>query len=76
MIKAEVIPREWGNSLGITLSQEVIKKAHIKKGKPIAIFIAEGNPNGLRETYGMLKGWKKSGQQIKDEMRALLHHDR
>ena len=33
----EVVVKEWGNSLGIVLPRELVKKEHIKKNKKIII---------------------------------------
>ena len=51
-------------------------KSENVKTTPIVTFFARDNePSPSRELFGTLKGWKKSGQQIKDEMRLLLHND-
>jgi len=63
----ETIPKQWGNSLGITIPKEVIEKENIsikKKSK----FIAIGTEmNELKKAFGTLK-LKKSTQKVMNEI--------
>jgi len=65
-MQIEVRPREWGNSLGITLPIEMVKKEKIGKGDLLVVDIRK--KNDIRELKGLFK-FKKSTQEIKDEMR-------
>lgn len=67
----ETKAKEWGNSLGIVIPKEIARKEHIKGGKTLKILIIKDNRELLRKSFGALKGrFKKSSQQIKDEIRA------
>ena len=73
MIECETVTRKWGNSLGITLPREIVESQHLKEHEKIKILVLKNNGN-LRKTFGLAKGkWKKSAQQIKDEIRTELH---
>jgi antitoxin component of MazEF toxin-antitoxin module len=63
----EAVPKEWGNSVGITIPRDVVKKAKIVIGKKTT-FLAVGVKNqGLWESFGTLKT-KKPTQQIMKEI--------
>ncbi len=52
------------------------KNSKIKSTPIVSFFVRDNQPSPSRELFGTLRGWKKSGQQIKDEMRMLLHHEK
>jgi len=66
--------RKWGNSYGILLPKDVLEEGHFKEGQTVELLI---NPktNVLRRTFGMLRGFPLSGQQLKDEARRDLYDD-
>ncbi len=59
--------KEWGNSLGIVIPKETVKRTHIKPNEEIIIEIKERNI--LQETFGTIKEWKINSQKAKDELR-------
>ncbi len=74
MAECETVTRKWGNSLGITLPKEIVESQHIKEHEKIRVLVLKRNSN-LRNTFGIARGkWRKSAQQIKDEIRNELHH--
>ena len=71
MIKLETVvkPRKWGNSLGITIPKEIVEEENITLKDELVVDIRKkGDITGIRELFGKFK-FKKSAQQIKDEMR-------
>ncbi len=66
MSEVEVITRKWGNSLGITIPQEIVHKEHIRENQKLNITI--NLATNIQRIRGLVK-FKKSAQQIKDEMR-------
>ena len=68
MLKFKAIPRKWGNSIGITLPNEIVEEGNIKTEKEIDILVIEKRVD-LRKIFGSLK-LKEPTQKIKDEMRA------
>ncbi len=62
----DAIPKQWGNSIGITIPKEIIEKEHITLRKKVKFFVV-GDVNEIKETFGSLK-IKKSTQQIMDEI--------
>lgn len=63
--------RKWGNSFGVIIPNEVIKKEKLKEGQKVGVMILKKS-DVLKKTFGMLK-LKKSAQKIKDELRAELY---
>ncbi len=63
----EASPKEWGNSLGITIPKEIVEKAHLKPGKKVKIMIMADDMDAIRKTFGTLK-MKRPTQQIMDDI--------
>ncbi len=75
MVEAEAEVRKWGNSLGIIIPKETVKRENIREKEKIR-FIIVRDSSALKETFGMVKGkWKKSARQIKDQARKELYND-
>ena len=75
MTNIEVKVKKWGNSLGIILPSYTIESNKIKENDRINIIVIPDSKKALNETFGLLKGkLKKSGQQIKDELRRELYN--
>jgi antitoxin component of MazEF toxin-antitoxin module len=73
MVNIEVTTRRWGNSIGVIIPKDIVKKENLKENIKINILISK-NSNVLDETFGILKGrLKKSSQQMKDEFRKELY---
>ena len=63
----ETIPKQWGNSVGITIPREIIEKENISTKKK-SKFIAIGTEmNELKKAFGTLK-LKKSTQKVMNEI--------
>ena len=76
MTTLSVKTKRWGNSLGIILPSEMVNARGIKENQNLKIIILEDSRKVLHETFGLLKGkLKKSGQEIKDELRKDLYDD-
>ena len=67
MTEVEVITRKWGNSLGIRIPKEIAEKEHIGENQRVRIDIRSAGD--IRRLRGLVK-FKKTTQQLKDEMRA------
>ena len=58
--------RKWGNSIGIRLPKDFVKKKNLKENMEVRVeVITENDFNELDEVFGSLKR-KGSGQEIKD----------
>jgi len=66
MSEAVAIARKWGNSIGITLPSEMVEEEKIKPNDKIVIKVKKVVP--IKDLFGTMKT-RKSGQQIKDELR-------
>lgn len=69
MIQCESIARKWGNSIGLTLPKEIVKKIRLKENDKVSFVILE-NDSPVQATFGILKGWKKPTKRILEEMRV------
>ena len=67
MIELETKARKWGNSIGVSLPKDVIKKANIRPNKEVRLFIQDKKID-LSKVFGTLK-IKKPTQEILDEIR-------
>jgi len=63
--------RQWGNSYGVIIPKDVVEREHLRKNEKIRIAILRDN-TAIRESFGILK-FKKSAQQMKDEIRKDLY---
>lgn len=64
IVKAKV--KEWGNSLGVVIPKEIVRKERIKSEDDILIEIRK--KEDIMELFGTLN-FRKSSQQMKDEGR-------
>lgn len=67
--------KKWGNSFGIIIPKDIIQGEELEENDEIEILIAKPS-NALKETFGLMKGkFKKSAQQMKDELREELYNE-
>ena len=69
VVKMETItkPRKWGNSLGVTIPQNIVNEEGITLKDELVINIRK--KTDIRNLRGLFK-FKKPAQEIKDEMRS------
>ena len=72
-MKQKLKAREWGNSFGIVIPKEVVKKFNIHKDKTITVDFSSENP--LRKTWELLPKRGLSGQKVKDMLRRELYNE-
>lgn len=68
-MEVEVVARKWGNSIGVTLPKEAVKKEGIKENERFFIDIHKEKHSKVIDIFGLAKGWKIDSQKIKDELR-------
>ena len=73
MAEEEGTLKKWGNSYGILVSSDIVKREKLKEGQKINYIILKKS-DVLKKTFGTLK-LKKSSQQIKNELRKDLYDD-
>ena len=71
VIKTEV--KKWGNSMAVVIPKEAVKLEHLKENQKVTLIIVKES-NVLKETFGTFK-FKKSAQQMKDEIRKELYNE-
>jgi antitoxin component of MazEF toxin-antitoxin module len=59
--------KKWGNSLGVVIPIEFLKKRNLTEGQEVIIEIEKKDL--LSDLFGSLKKWKADSQKIKDEIR-------
>ena len=67
-MEIETVAKKWGSSLGIILPKSVVETKKIKENDKVIIEVKERKAKA-GELFGILKDWKKSTQEIKDEMK-------
>lgn len=63
----EVKLKRWGNSFGVVLPMELVNERGLKEDDKIVIEV--GKVANLSRIYGMIKGRKMTGQEMKDMVR-------
>lgn len=67
MSEIETITRKWGNSLGITFPKKVVEEQKLHENQKLMIEIRQ--VIDFKKLKGLVR-FKKSAQQLKDEMRS------
>jgi len=67
MTEIEVQTRKWGNSLGIAIPKKIIEEEFLHENQKVTIEIKR--VVNLKKLRGLVS-FKKSAQEIKDEMRS------
>jgi len=71
----EAKTKKWGNSLGIVIPKEIVRKEKIREGQKVKILLVKDR-GLLKETFGMMEGkWKEPTQKMKDKLRKELYND-
>lgn len=65
----DAIPKQWGNSIGITIPREVIKKEKISPKRRVKFLVVGAEMDNLKKAFGSLK-LKKETQKVMDEIDA------
>ncbi|MBI2136237.1 hypothetical protein HYU06_04140 [Candidatus Woesearchaeota archaeon] len=63
----EAKPKEWGNSLGITIPSDIVKNEHLSTKMNMKVIIIGEEMQQLKKAFGTLK-LKKPTQQVMDEI--------
>jgi antitoxin component of MazEF toxin-antitoxin module len=73
MVEIKVKTRKWGNSIGIIIPKEVVKKEKIKPRQEVSILLIK-NSNALKKTFSTMKDRiKEPTQRIMDEIDRELY---
>ena len=63
----DAIPKQWGNSIGITIPKEILEKEHITLQRRTRFLVIGAAMEDVKKSFGSLK-FKKPTQQIMDEI--------
>lgn len=73
MMDTETRVRKWGHSLGVVIPKANAELGKLRVGEKLHVFFRKRS-SAVEETFGIFRGMrKKSGQQMKDEIRRELH---
>lgn len=67
MAEVEMITRRWGNSLGIAIPRNIIHQERLHENQKVLVEIKP--LTDITTLRGLVK-FKKSAQEVKEEMRA------
>ena len=73
MLEFETKVKKWGNSFGLVVPKKELGKERIKENEEIHVIAIRKNYS-VKDSFGLLKGWKISGQKAKDMIRKELHN--
>ncbi len=71
MTEMEGKVKKWGNSFGLLIPNEIVKRERLRDGQKVNFIILK-KYDVLKKTFGTLK-LKKSSQKIKDDLRRELY---
>ena len=74
MVNCEAKVKKWGNSFGLVLPREIVEEMKLKENQSLDLFLVHKGSVSLNKLYGKCQ-FKKSAQQIKDEIRRELYDD-
>lgn len=60
--------RKWGNSIAIVIPAEIVERQRIRENEEVIIKVEKRRPR-VKDLFGIAPEWKRSTQEIKDEMR-------
>lgn len=63
----EAVPKQWGNSIGITIPREIVREEKIAPKKKVRVLILGRKMDKLKGAFGALQ-LKKPTQQVMDEI--------
>lgn len=74
MTVIEVKLKRWGNSLGVVIPRDVVKKENMKEEENVRLIVVKDSKKAFKETFGIGKGKVRiSGQELKDGARRELY---
>ena len=61
--------KKWGNSFGVMIPREVIKREHLREGSEVEVTINSTKITKVKDIFGILKGkLNKSTEEIMREV--------
>ena len=67
MVKTETILKPWGNSIGIVLSKEELKRENLHINDEVEVIIRR-KTHPLKEVFGALKNFKAKSNKSTNEL--------
>jgi len=72
MIEYETKVKKWGNSMGIILPKEEVKREKLREKQSVRVIISPVKSIRVKDIFGKLKGWKKPTKRITKEANKEL----
>jgi len=67
MIEYETRLKKWGNSVGIVIPKEKVKKEKLRERQAVRVIVSPVKPVKVKDIFGKLKKWKKSTKILTKE---------
>ena len=68
MIKCETKLKTWGNSIGLVIPKEELKREKLKPDQLVRVIICKKKMLKVKDIFGKLKNWNKSTEEIMREI--------
>lgn len=68
MIEYETKLKKWGNSVGIVIPKEQVKRENLRERQTVRVIVNPVKSIKVKDIFGKLKEWKKSTRQITKEV--------
>jgi len=68
MIECETKLRIWGNSIGLVIPKEDLKKENLRPDQFVRVIICKKKMLKVKDIFGKLKNWSKSTEEIMREI--------
>ena len=68
MIKCETKLKTWGNSIGLVIPKEELKRGKLKPDQLVRVIICKKKMLKVKDIFGKLKNWNKSTEEIMREI--------
>lgn len=74
MVELKTEVRRWGNSFGLLIPKDVVRKEKLKPRQRVTVlFLKESNV--LKRTFGIGKDWKTPTKKILEQTDRELYND-
>ena len=72
MLEFDTRIKRWGNSFGLLIPKQEIDQERLKEEEELHVIVIRKN-KAIKESFGLLKEWHKTAQELKDRTRRDLY---
>lgn len=74
MVELKTEVRKWGNSFGLVIPKDIVRKEKLKPKQKVTVLLLKES-NAFKKTFGMAKDWKTPTKKILEETDRELYDD-